>query len=592
MADQQGVIRKLAAILYADVAGYSRLTGADEEGTHRTVAAYLDALAERVSGHGGRVVHYAGDAVLADFSSVVAAVKCAVEVQNDVAARNTQIPDDQKVQFRIGVNLGDVIVDRDDIYGNGVNVAARLESLAEPGGICVSQQVLDEVQGKINARFDDMGPKTVKNISRPVHAFAVSLSVDEVPKPSPPSSQVDLSAPRQRAMIAILPFDNMSNDVDMDLLADGLVEDIIIGLERFHIVPVVSRTSSSRYRDNRPNARVIGNELGAAYLVEGSVRKAGNFVRIAAQAIDATTDEHLWSQRYDRPLDNSFDLQDEVSSGIIAALEPVLVDAELRKGRRAAPGFDKPSKTKLAAWHIYRFTKDDNAKAVHLLHEAIAENPNVAGRYHALTLVHMWDLTFGWSSDPGDSIRQAVATAEKADELEPNDAYKLATLAWSYAFSGECDRAIATVDRAIEIHPASAVPHGVKTWIAGHCGSPETAIKALEITLSRTTESPFIFQYLCGGALGHLARERWEKAAQLAESATVRRPNSLTGWVVQTVAHHNAGNEAEAARRFRKLIDLNPDMTKRWLEPFMPIKPPELKARMLATLCGIGLPEE
>jgi DNA-binding SARP family transcriptional activator len=404
------------------------------------------------------------------------------------------------------------------------------------------------------------------------------------------ASRRDSVGQSTRSLIAVLPFKNMSADADLDVLADGLVEDTIAGLERFHIVSVVSSTSSNRYRVERPNARVIGAELGAAYLLEGSVRKAGKFIRISAQVIDVATDQSLWAQRYDRPLENPFDLQDEVSAGIIAAIEPVLINAELGKGRRTEPGFGRNAKASEAAWHLYRFARDNNAKAISLLEEVIAENPDVPGRHEALARAHMYDVTFGWTTDPGYSINQAKEAVEKANELEPDDAYRLAVLAWTYAHSGDWARAIANIDRAIEIHPASAVPHGVKAWIFGHYGEPEIAIQSLEMMLARTTESPFVFQYLCGGALGHLALEHWDEAARLAETATVRRPNSLTGWVIQTVAHYHAGNEADAARRFLNLIELKPDMTEEWLRALLPIRSPDLKERIYTSLRALGLP--
>jgi DNA-binding SARP family transcriptional activator len=407
-------------------------------------------------------------------------------------------------------------------------------------------------------------------------------------RPSPTTN--DMSSGQNRSLIAILPFKNLSGEADLDVLADGLVEDTIAGLERFHVVSVISSTSSSRYRDERPNARVIGAELGAAYLLEGSVRKARNLVRITAQLIDAAIDQNLWAQRYDRPLENPFDLQDEVSTGIIAAIEPVLIDAESRKGREAEPSIFKSAKLKQAVWHLYRFTKDNNAKAIEILNDVIAENPNGAGRYEALAMGHFWDFIFGWSPAPLESANKALIAAKKAVELDPNDPYKLSALSGVCCLLGNCDQANVNVNRAIELQPASAVPHGTKAWLCGHCGYPEAAIKSLETVLSLKMESPLISEYFVGGALGHLALNNWEEAARLAEMATVRRPISLAGWVVQTVAHHSAGNETEAARRFLNLVELRPDMTEEWLTATLPIKSPELKEHIFTALRALGLP--
>ena len=266
------------------------------------------------------------------------------------------------------------------------------------------------------------------------------ISADTPAARASPSAQ-DPGDQQKRSSIAILPFANLSVDIELDVLAEGLVEDTIAGLERFHVISVVSKASSSQFRDERPNARVIGSELGAAYLMEGSIRKAGNFVRISAQLIEAATDQQLWAERYDRPLDNPFDLQDEVSAAVIASIEPVLIKAELRKGRQAEPGFGRYAKASEAAWHLYRFTKDNNAKAIKLLKEVIAEDPNVAGRHEALAMGHMWDLSFGWSSDPTHSLERGMAAAQRAVELEPDDVYKMSVLAWAYSHAGDWGRA-------------------------------------------------------------------------------------------------------------------------------------------------------
>ena len=447
------------------------------------------------------------------------------------------------------------------------------------GAVRQYQACAELLQKELNVSPDAVTKELFAEISADTPA-AQSLPTTEAP-----------GGQQKRSSIAILPFANLSGDTDLDALADGLVEDTIAGLERFHVISVVSKASSNQYRDERPSARAIGSELGAAYLMEGSIRKAGNFVRISAQLIESAPDQQLWAERYDRPLDNPFGLQDEVSAAMIASIEPVLINAELRKGRRGEPGFGPYAKASEAAWHLYRFTKNSNAKAIRLLEEVIAENPNVAGRHEALALGHMWDLTFGWTTNPAYSLEQAKVAAHKAFQLKPDDFYKVSALAWTYAHSGDWARAFATIDRAIEIHPASAVPHGVKAWMYGHYGEPELAIQSLELMLARTTESPFIFQYLCGGALGHLALESWEDAIRLAEQATVRRPNGLTGWIIQIVAYHKMGNEAEAARRFLNLVELNSDMTLDWLGVIIPIRPVELRETVFSTLRTLGLPE-
>src|SRR5271163_4714132 len=324
----KAVERRLVAILAADVAGYSRLTSADEEGTHQRLKAHLEQLVDpKIKEHRGRTVKNTGDGLLSEFASVVDAVRCAVEVQRAMTERNIDVPADNRIEFRIGINIGDIIVDKGDIFGDGVNVAARLEALAEPGGICVSRVVRDQIRDKLDFAFDDMGEQQVRNIARPVRAYRIGLGQ----KPPAPASAAPVLALPDKPSIAVLPFQNMSGDPEQEYFTDGMVEEIITSLARIRWLFVIARNSSFTYKGQAVDVKRVGRELGVRYVLEGSVRKGGNRVRITAQLIDALTDAHLWADRFDGSLEDVFELQDKVASSVAGVIEPALQAAEIRR---------------------------------------------------------------------------------------------------------------------------------------------------------------------------------------------------------------------------------------------------------------------
>lgn len=453
--------RKLAAILYADVAGYSRLTGEDEEGTHRTLRAYLNLISSRIQAHEGRVVHYAGDAALADFGTVVDALTCATAIQRDLAERNTGVPDDRKVQFRIGVNLGDVIVDQGEIYGDGVNVAARLESLAEPGGICISDAVRTAVGKKLDLSYEDMGEQEVKNIEEPVRAYKVEMVAHkpDAVQPEPAStpskgrqSQRPVVAavvvllvvvggvltwlrpwePREEAVslermtfplpdkpsIAVLPFTNMSDDPKQEYFVDGMTEDLITDLSKQSGLFVISRNSTFTYKGKPVKVRQVAEELGVRYVLEGSVRRVESQIRVNAQLIDATTGGHLWAERYDGSLENVFALQDDVTQRIVAALAVELTGEEVpKRGQRETASVDAYDAF-LQGWVYYKLgTPADLIKAKPFLEEAVRLDPSYARAHAALASVY-WDaFTNGWAFELGVLSFEAETLWEEHLEL-------------------------------------------------------------------------------------------------------------------------------------------------------------------------------
>jgi len=577
------VKRRLVAIFAADMVSYSRLIQVDEVGTIRRQKALRKELIDSTFDRfGGRIVKTTGDGLLVEFASVVDAVQCAGEIQEQMSTRELHLPSETRIRYRVGINLGDIVIDGDDILGDGVNVASRIESLADPGGICISASAYDQVRGKTEYDFQDAGEHLVKNISEPIRVYRLVMR-DEAS-----SQAVNIARPERerhrKASIAVLPFENLTDDPQINFLTDGLVEDILTGLQRFRLVSVISRNSTAQFRGSRPSRLKILHELKADYFVEGSIRKAAGFARINVQLIDSHNDEHLWARRFDRPMANPFDLQDEISSAVIAALEPVLIDAEIKRGISPEPGYAHESNLKRAAWHLYRYTKADNEKAIELFERAVAENPNASGRQEALAMGYLWRLTFGWAEEPNHTIAQALAASKKATELVSDDAYKLAVRAWALMWGGGSNLAMAEIARAIELNPQSAM-----TWVASHIGNADVAITAMQRSLSLSRESPFFFQYASGVALGYFAQQQWSKAAEFAETATLRRPNGLTGWVVMAAANVAQGNSNSAASSYLTLCELCPHMSESWLRSFMPIHSRPLKDAIFSHLRDLGL---
>ena len=440
--------RRLAAILAADVAGYSRLMGADEEGTHERLKVHRRELIDpKIAEYHGRIVHTAGDSALIEFPSVVEAVRCAVEVQRGMVECNATIPVDARIEFRIGINLGDVIVEEDDIYGDGVNVAARLEALAEPGRICVSRVVRDQVRDTLDLAFEYLGEQHLKNIARPVRVYRVlgsSITTKSRSAPAPP-----LVLPNKPS-IAVLPFQNMSGEPEQEYFADGMVEEIITAFSRIKWLFVIARNSSSSYKGKVTDVKQIGRELGVHYVLEGSIRKAGNRVRITAQLIDAQNGVHLWADRFDSSLADVFELQDQVAFSVAGVIEPTLQAAEIRRsGERPTRDLTAYDLYLRALSHTYSWERKDTVVALNLLEEAIQHDSNY-GSALALAAECQFMLHLnGWTDDPELAHRKALDLARQALRVANDDPGVLGRAAYVLAYFGEdIDAAIELIDRA------------------------------------------------------------------------------------------------------------------------------------------------
>ncbi len=528
--ERESVERKLAAILYADVAGYSRLTGADEEGTHRALAASLDLIAATTQAKGGRVIHYAGDAVLAEFASVVVALESAVEIQRGLAALNQDIAEEQRLLYRIGINLGDVIVDRNDIYGDGVNVAARLESLADVGGICVSAKVRHEVGNKLDLDFEDMGTKSVKNIAELVHAYRVRLdglpgsdiATGAMPLPRPwrrmaalaflvvagvaagllwfvpLAPTIQIATPANMAFplpdkpsIAVLPLDNLSADPAQAYFADAITEDIITTLSKISGLFVIARNSTSVYKGKAVQIQQVAEDLGVRYVLEGSVQYAGDQVRITVQLIDALSGNHLWAERYDRKLEDLFALQDEITHKIALALEVKLTQGEqLRVWRKMSKSVEVWGQLAQGMDLMVHFVEPDNLRARTLFESALAAEPDNAMAQVLIGWTHWMDAQNGWSASAEQSIELAFALAQTAHALDDSVPDIHALLGALSLITGDFDAAEAAAERAVALNPNHATNTALLGMILHNAGKPEAAISHLKTAMRLSPHYP------------------------------------------------------------------------------------------------------
>jgi adenylate cyclase len=478
--------RRLAAILAADVAGYSRLIGADEEGTLNRLRSIRSGLIDpKIAEHRGRIVKTTGDGLLVEFASVVDALRCATEWQHGMAERNADLPDATRIEFRIGVHQGDIVVEDDDIFGDGVNVAARLEGLAEPGGICVSARVQEDVAGRFDLAFDDIGDQSLKNIARSVRVYRVRLPAEENSLKSAPVDGTPVLPLPDKPSIAVLPFANMSGDPEQEYFVDGMVEEIITALSRIRWLFVIARNSTFTYKGRAIDVKQVGRELGVRYVLEGSVRKAGQRVRITGQLIEALTGTHLWADRFDGSLEDIFELQDKIALRVAGVIEPALQAAEMRRSA-ARPMTD------LTAYDLYLralatifpITKERLHEALGLLDQAIAIDRHYAPALSWAAQCHMRLVIEGWTEARETTRRKASDLARQALQVGENDPGVLANAAVVLAQFGEDIGAmIGLVDRALELNPSFArgwhVSGGLRVW----AGQPDLAIEHVETSL-------------------------------------------------------------------------------------------------------------
>ena len=563
MAEER-VERKLAAILAADVAEYSRLMGEDEVGTRARFNAHLDELIEPAIASGrGRIVKTTGDGLLVEFASVADAVQCAVEIQKGMAERNVDEPNDRRMEFRIGVNLGDVIIEGDDIHGDGVNVAARLEGVAEPGGICISGAVHESVRNKLDVVFVDLGEQSVKNIADPVHVFRASL--DGVRRKSDASAEPD--AIFRRPAVAVLPLKNLSGDPDQEYFTDGLTEDIITALSLWRSFPVIARNSTFSYKGQSPDIRKVGEELGARFVIEGSVRKAGNRIRVTVQLIDAETGHHVWAERFDRELDDILALQDEITQRVAATVEPELGRFEQKRLAAKHP-------TSLDAWDycqrgmylLYKFTKEDMEEARDVFRRAIELDPTYSQTHTGLAYSYHFDILYAYSDSRKNLIEQLMKHARQGVALDDTDSYAHVMMSFAYRWAGQHDLAIAEAERAIELNPNDAWAIGVLGNVLDLAGRPQDGIPYLKQQLRlnpRDVHSHFMMAIV---ARAYLNSRDYQSAKEWARRAINRDPNHARAHLFLASSLGHLGKSREASEALDECNRVNPDFVSRWTQ--------------------------
>ncbi len=552
--------RKLAAIFYADVAGYSRLTGEDEDATHRHLSEYLDLVSNSIKQHQGRVVHYAGDAVLADFNTVTNALECATSIQSDLSNRNQDLPDERKVMFRIGINLGEVIVDRDDIYGNDVNVAARLESLADAGGVCISDAVRTAIGNKLPLEYEFMGEQSVKNIKGPIRAYQVRLRSGGSPEIVTPQ-RPELELP-QEPSIAVLPFTNMSGDPEQEYFSDGITEDIITALSRIPRLFVVARNSTSVYKGKGVDIKQVGREQGVKFVLEGSVRKSGNQIRITAQLIDASTGNHRWAERYDRKLNDIFAVQDEIAKNVTVAVQVELTAGE--QARLWAGGTNN-----LEAWEcvvrgdelMSRHGRGDNEEARRLAERALSLDRDYANAWILAGLTHYEDALWEWSSSREKSISTALEAANRAIELQELNPDSYALLAWLKCELSEFDEAVEVARKAVSLSPNYAANAAMVASVLGRAGEYQEADQQIRRAIRLSPVYPAWYLHVLGCNCFALARDEDAVSAYRACVTNIDPDSSFMTivrvWLAICLA--SAGNETEAKTVVEEIIRQDPN---------------------------------
>jgi len=624
---QEGFKRKLTTILNADVVGYSRLMEDNEEATIQSLNTYRNSMTTLIEQHRGRVVDMTGDNLMAEFSSVVGAVKCAVETQKEMSERNAGLPENRRMLFRIGVNLGDIVEEGDRIYGDGVNIAARLEGLAEGGGICISGTAYDQLKNKLELGYEFLGEHSVKNIAAPVRVYKVLMEPEAVgkiigekrktkkwmavaaavviliglagwylyieqSKRIEPASVKKMAFPLpDKPSIAVLPFDNLSGDSEQEYFSDGITEQIITSLSKVPYIFVIARNSTFAYKGKPAKIQQIAEELAVQYVLEGSVQRSDDRVRITVQLIDATTGHHLWAENYDRKVKDIFALQDEIAMKIMAELQVELTEADW--GR-----FSSIKTTNIKAYekflkgkeHIFRRTPADTLEARRLAQEAIALDPEYGGAYILLGFTHVDDIWFNRTKDRAKSLQTAEQYAQKSIDVSGQDADTHRLLSIVFLLRNQHEKALIEAQKAVELSPNSAEGHWWLGVVLRFADRNDEAILFLEKAIRLNPRTPIM--YLNSLAWSYAFSEQYEKAVPLWNRAIERNPDYLFAYEGLTYAYQMSGNETKAREAAAEVLRIKPNFSvARDAGKANPDKNVERKKRWLEALRKAGLPD-
>jgi TolB-like protein len=577
--------RQLSAILAADVVGYSRLMGIDEEGTLARLKVLKRALVDpKIDEHRGRIVKTTGDGMLVQFGSVVDAVRCAVDVQRQMAERDAGMPEDRRIKVRIGINVGDVIIEGNDIFGDGVNVAARLETLSEPGGVCVSQSVCDQVRDKLDFSFEDKGEQQLKNIARPVRAYQVRITS------APTKAALTLT---DKLSIAVLPFQNLSSDPEQEYFADGMVEEIITALSRFRQLFVIARNSSFTYKGRAVDVKQVGRELGVRYVLEGSVRKAAKRLRITGQLIDTTTGAHLWADRFEGNLEDVFDLQDQVTARVVAAIAPKVEEAEIERAKsKSTDNLDAFDQFLRGMAGFHKWSREGNDEALSHFYQAIQLDPNFAAAYGMAARVYVQRNSGGWVKDRAYEVAETERLANKAAELGRDDAIALSTAGFALSdILGLIEDGDAMIDRALSINPNLAWAWLYSSWVKTSLGQPELALERIGHALRLSPNDPQTFSFQAAKAYAELFAGQFEEAYASAATAIRQRPGFLLYMCIAAASAALAGRAQDAKRIVARMLQADPAMRLSRVSNLIPMRRREDSDRWIDGLKRAGLPE-
>jgi adenylate cyclase len=580
--------RRLTTILATDVVGFSRLMGADEIGTFSALKFHREELIEpKTQQYGGRTVKLLGDGALMEFPSVVDAVLFAVEIQCAVREHNADVPAERQIVYRIGINIGDVIVDGDDIYGDGVNIAARLEGLSEPGGICVSRNVFDQVKNKIEIGFEDLGDQQVKNIEEPVRVYKVTMGPGERLEGDLPIVAGATACATEKPAIAVLPFDNMSGDAEQEYFADGITEDLITELARFQNLVVIARNSTFTYKGKAIRIKDVARDLGVQYVVEGSVRRAGNRIRVTVQLIESKSEKHVWAERYDRELTDIFEIQDEVTKAIIGALPSRLEAADIERIKRKPPqdlaAYDYVLRSKILHHHG---TKEANAEALQVLDKAIEVDPDYAQAYAWKACTLRQAILRGYTEEPEAFNAQRIENAKKALALDENDMECLRILCEIHMEQEDLDKAEHYHDRAFALNPNDPRMLAQRGELMVWLGRPEEGVEWVQKAMQLDPLGANGFAHLLGRA--HRANRHYEDA--IAAFKQVRSPRyqhhaELAACCAAT------GNDHEAAKQKAETLRLKPDFSTESYIASLPYKNNADREHLRDSLHNADLPD-
>ncbi len=586
----QRVQRRLAAIFAADVAGYSRLVGSDEVGTLRVFTARRKILDGLIAEHRGRIANTAGDSVLAEFPSAVDAVQCAVEAQERLAEANQSIPADRRLEFRIGIHVGDVVVQPDDLFGDGVNIAARLQALAAPGGICISGAVYEHVRRLLPHRFSDLGPQVVKNIDEPVRAYLLSSDAASEGAVQLPGRSTPLPLP-DKPSIAVLPFTNLSGDPEQEYFADGLVEDIITALSRVRSFFVIARNSSFTYKGRAVDVRQVSRELGVRYVLEGSIRKAGSRVRIVGQLVDGITGHHFWADRFEGDISDIFELQDKITESVVGAVEPTIRLEEIRQARtkptssitaydlylRALPGF-------------YSMTRDGFADVRQLTNEALTIDPEFTLAKALGAYIRSISVSQCWHEP--DDARVAIRMAREVLAEARDDPTSLRFAAQVLAYSAkDYDTALSAIERSLYLNPNSAQGYTGSGWVNTHASRPLVAIDHFHRAMRLSPIDPEKGIALSGIGMSYLMLERFDEALQWGEQALREMPNYGSSHRVVIGALVGLQRLDEARGAARRLLEVFPTYNLTLQRQINPWRDEAFSERYLDALRAAGVPD-